>query len=167
MDAWGGSSAVRMVDFVRVSRGPVIEVVRRVGHTQMSIFDAIDKLITEHGSATILKERITQLREEFERLQDKYDRLEAEHQKVVDENQRLRKQLEQTTIPDEYTEHRGVLFRRLPNGKLQDEAYCPDCKIPMTSEMGIAPMRCSKCHRTANFTGKQIHRVISELLGSE
>ena len=129
----------------------------------MNPLDLINKLITEHGSATILKERLVQLREEFESLQKKYDGLEAEHQKVLEENEHLRRQLEQKTIPDEYTEHRGVLFRRLPNGKIQGEAYCPNCKVPMVSLVGMMPLTCSKCNHSASFTGQDIHRVISEL----
>lgn len=129
----------------------------------MNPIDLLNKLITEHGSAIILKERLVQLREEFESLQKKYDGLEAEHQKVLEENEHLRRQLEQKTIPDEYTEHRGVLFRRLPNGKIQDEAYCTKCKIPMTSFGNMLPFTCSECNRSASFTGKDIHEVISEL----
>jgi len=130
----------------------------------MMLFDAIDKLITEHGSATILRERLAQLREEFESLQQKYDWLKAEHQEVKGSNHKLREQLEQKSVPDQYTEFRGVLFRRLPNGQIQPDAYCPDCKIPMTSLGGVLPLRCSKCHRLASFTGNEIHAVVSQLL---
>ncbi len=127
------------------------------------LLSSFDKLITEHGSATILKERIVQLREEFERLKEKHDRLEIENQRLKCEVDDLRKALEQKTISHEYTEHRGVLFRRLANGQIQDEVYCPSCKVPMTSLMGHTPLRCSKCHFTANFTGRDIERVVKEV----
>ncbi len=129
----------------------------------MGLIAMIDRLISEHASSSIQKERLVQLREELERLEKKHDRLEAEHQRVLDENQRLRDELEKKTVPDEYTEHRGVLLRRLPNGEIQDEAYCPECKIPMTSLAGMLPFACSKCKRQANFTGKELHHVISEV----
>lgn len=129
----------------------------------VGLLEAFDKLITEHGSSTIQKERIVQLREQLERLQHEHDRLNTEHQQVLSENQRLRAELEKKSIPDEYTEHRGALFRRLTNGTIQDEAYCPACKIPMTSLGGMLPLRCSKCKREASFTGKALHKIVSEI----
>lgn len=129
----------------------------------MGLLEAFDKLITEHGSSAIQKERIVQLREQLERLQHEHERLATEHQRVLSENQRLREELEKKSVPDRYLEHRGVLFRRLQNGTIQDEAYCPACKIPMTSLGGILPLRCSNCKREASFTGQALHKIVSEI----
>lgn len=127
------------------------------------LFAAIEKLITEHGSASILRERVDALREQFERVEQEKDRLQAENKELIDQVRELQGELQKKAVPDEYMEHRGVLFRRV-SGSIQDEAYCPECKIPMTSLMGATPLRCSKCRRTASFTGNDIRRIIREIL---
>ncbi len=127
------------------------------------LFTGLEKLITEHGSATILKERIVQLREEFDRLKDKHDSLERDNERLKAEVERLGKALEKEAIPNEYIEHRGVLFRRLPNGNIQDEVYCPSCKCTMGSLEGELPYRCSKCRFAASFTGHDLKRIVAEV----
>jgi len=127
------------------------------------LFNGIEKLITEHGSAAILKERIAQLREHVENLQKENDRLQDENRQLENENEDLRQQLEQESVPDQFVKHRGMLFRRLPNGNIQDEVYCPACKIPMMSLEGLLPFRCSTCERFASFTGNDLRRILSEI----
>ena len=70
----------------------------------MGLFDGLEKLINEHGSATILKERINLIREqhdaqvnglqaEGDRLEDKCDLLESQLDEAREEIQRLKTQL--------------------------------------------------------------------------
>jgi len=65
----------------------------------MGFLDGIEKLINEHGSAIILKERIGLANDKYAALEDKakglqasLDRLEAENARLTDENNRLRKE---------------------------------------------------------------------------
>lgn len=91
-------------------------------------------------------------------IEEKHAKAVADFQSQIDKLKAKQAQPEH-----EYTEHRGVLFRRLANGKIQDEAYCPVCKIPMTSLQGMLPFSCSKCERSASFTGRDIKRIIAEI----
>lgn len=124
---------------------------------------SIDKMIIERGSAAILRERIIQLREEIERLVQENNRLQTELGTAKTESNQLRAALQQKTVPNEYLEHRGILLRRLPNGNIQDEIYCPDCKKPMVSHEQLLPFQCSKCGFAANFTGCDLRRIIKEV----
>ena len=127
------------------------------------LFGPIEKLITEHGSAAILKERIIALKETMEQLSEDNIQLREELNQAHEECDGLRQKLAQVSIPDEYTEHRGVLFRRLKNNGFQDEAYCPNCKIPMVSAHDMMNFRCSDCKRLANFTGMDLPKILAEL----
>lgn len=129
----------------------------------MGFLELFDKLITEHGSSAIQKERVVLQREQFEILQHEYERLKADHQQLLIENQRLRDELKKKTIPSEFVEHRGALFRRLPNGTIQDEAYCPACKVPMSSLGRMLPFQCSECNRQVGFTGQDLQRIVAEI----
>jgi chromosome segregation ATPase len=54
----------------------------------MSIFDAIEKLITEHGSAAVLRERLDQAK-------DQHVTLEREYATVKNERDEVQKQLQE------------------------------------------------------------------------
>ncbi len=55
----------------------------------MGLFDGIEKLITEHGSAAILRERIALVKEEHAALEKKNTALAQEIVMIKNENQRL------------------------------------------------------------------------------
>lgn len=55
----------------------------------MGLFDGIEKLITEHGSANILRERIALANDQHAALEKKAAALEAENKKLQLANSRL------------------------------------------------------------------------------
>lgn len=55
----------------------------------MGLFDGIEKLITEHGSAAILKERITLAKEQYAALEKKLSDSDLQVKALESENQRL------------------------------------------------------------------------------
>jgi hypothetical protein len=129
----------------------------------MSILGDLERLIIEHGSAAIMKERLALVRDQMESLEKEVADLKAKNAELEHQIARLRRQLEQATVPEEFTKHRGVLFRRLSNGKYEEAVYCPRCKIPMVSSMGATPFWCSSCKMYASFNGQELHKVMSEL----
>ena len=61
-----------------------------LAHISMNIFDGIEKLITEHGSATILRERLSLASDQYASLERKITELETKTSELESENQRLR-----------------------------------------------------------------------------
>ncbi|MDI1342050.1 hypothetical protein [Polaromonas sp.] len=136
------------------------------------LFDSIEKLITEHGSATILKERIAL-------ANDKYAALEAEVKKLRFENEELRldnEQLKQEgralnekpshkSSLSEFTEEAGALFKRRENGEWDHTPYCPSCKTAMVAPGRHELFRCGKksCGQSTSFKGIGVGDVISRL----
>ena len=64
----------------------------------MGLLDGFEKLINEHGSATILKERIALANDKYSALEQKLLACEAATIKLKSENETLRLDLEKTTI---------------------------------------------------------------------
>ncbi|WP_198014390.1 TFIIB-type zinc ribbon-containing protein [Leptospira fainei] len=64
----------------------------------------------------------------------------------------------------DFIEESGILFR-VKNGKIERNAYCPECKLPMT----VFPpgsneiLFCSKCGFQAPFRPKEIEEVIDRI----
>lgn len=85
----------------------------------MSIFTEIERLITEHGSAAILKERVALAREQNEALAKKVGQLEAEVAELKKKNGDLESKIARELKPEEFLKHRGVLFRRFPKGDMR------------------------------------------------
>lgn len=136
------------------------------------LLDSIEKLITEHGSAAILKERIAL-------ANDKYANLEMEKKVLRSENEALRldnAQLKQErraleekfshiASSSEFTEEAGALFKRRENGEWDYTPYCPACKTAMVAPGRHELFRCGKksCGQSASFKGIQVTDVVSRL----
>lgn len=92
----------------------------------IDIFTAIDKLITEHGSASILKERIELLRDQFAFLKEKVSSLEKNNCVLAEINVKLQ---------DENQLFKGKL------AKYTESPYgvCPYCQQPSVKLDHIAP----------------------------
>lgn len=63
----------------------------------MGFLDSIEKLINEHGSATILKERIQLANDKYSALKDKASILEKENGILKEQNANLKSQLDEAT----------------------------------------------------------------------
>lgn len=55
-----------------------------------ALFGPIEKLINEHGSATILRDQVSLFRDQLSILKEKFSGLEAENEKLKTENQNLK-----------------------------------------------------------------------------
>ena len=129
----------------------------------MGLIENISTLITEHGSSSILKERLLLFRDQMEHLQRKHDGLHEENERLKKTVADLTTELQRKSVPNQFDEHRGVLFKRSADGKVQPDVYCPDCRCVMTSLQGLMPFRCSKCKFTAAFDGRELRSVIDSL----
>ena len=107
----------------------------------MNPITAIEKLINEHGSATILKERLALAADQFANLEEKLstirdrltesDRNEAnlksENNNLYAKVKQLEKDLKamQPTVGG-FVKHEGVLWMRTEDG-FESRPYCPAC----------------------------------------
>jgi len=105
----------------------------------MNIFDGIEKLITEHGSAVILSQQLSFAKDQFsdlERkvadLQTQIGRLDAQLEREREDHKLARADLQR--LKDEHAEeiriYRSIEFRR---GKRTDGKwlpFCPKCHMP-------------------------------------
>ncbi|GFO62121.1 hypothetical protein M1B72_00745 [Geomonas paludis] len=110
----------------------------------MNPFKIIEDLINEHGSATIRGERLLLLKDELTIVEkeraDLYKKCSDLEKEVIE----LRDKLAKASIPPEFTEYQGALFKRDAAGSYSPIAYCPECKRPLfNTEPKIFPYSCS------------------------
>ena len=129
----------------------------------MALFDWFDRLITEHGSAAVQKTHIDMLRDQTQALEKENVELKKRVAEFEDQLRKATAELQTKRSAEEYVRHRGVLFRRLPDGSYEDGVYCHICQGPMFSMANITPFACSRCDVTAGFTGRDLSRVLGEL----
>ncbi len=138
----------------------------------MGLFTYIEKLINEHGSAKILKERLSVVGDQFAESERKNSVLQSEnailkaalenerlkYQKTQQEFQRLRKEQEEEV----HISH-GIEFRRGKRTGNQWVAFCPKCHMP-ASIAGNLPPACSDsgCHWTAEIGAEELLRIMKE-----
>ncbi len=109
----------------------------------MNIFSEIDRLITEHASAAVLRERVALVKEQNDSLQKKVAELEMEVTALKIKNTELEDKL--TSGQESYKMKWGCLIF-----EGDENLYCPGCyldrgkKIP-TSRFNIHKRFCSAC----------------------
>ena len=129
----------------------------------MGLLDAIDKLITERGSAAIMRERLDLVREQAQALEKRLAEFQTENTALKKRVAELEAQVAAKTARDEFVECRGALFKRKPTGGYHNAVFCPDCRGPMMSLMDELPFNCHKCKRSVSFTGHDLQAVMKEL----
>lgn len=104
----------------------------------------LEDLINEHGSSSILRERLLLLKDEMGKIIRERAECEKKLADLVEELAETRKQLQQKTIPDEFVEYSGALFKRESSGGYAPTAFCPECKRPLwNTDPEIFPYECS------------------------
>ena len=111
---------------------------------KLNPFSLIEDLINEHGSSTILRERLLLLKDELGKVEKERAELQAKAAKLEKANAELRRQLDEVTMPDQFTEYMGALFKRDSSGRYIPVAHCLKCKMPLwNNEPRIFPYECS------------------------
>ena len=124
----------------------------------------IEKLITEHGSATILKDRLELVKDQAKILEDENAGLRQEVAELRAEVSMLESKLAAAEKEDEFVEHRGALFKKKPGGGYHQAAYCPTCKTPMGGRPSSPlPMLCGKCQSVTPFRARELNRILAQL----
>lgn len=123
----------------------------------------IEKLINEHGSSSILKERLELVNDKYEALETKLANSEKENEILRKEIESLKKEFETQKVKSEFIEYKGAKFKRMPSGKFEEAVYCLKCNGGMFALENYLPFVCGTCGSTAGFNGGQLKSVISEL----
>lgn len=136
----------------------------------MGIFDSIEKLITEHGSAAILGQQLAFARDQFEALERKVSdlqtqvgRLDAQLERERSDHQQARKDLQR--LKEEHAEeiriHRLVEFRRGKRTGGKWMAFCPKCHLPVADTKGMAGSPLAICTAKHADCGWSVYPPIS------
>lgn len=105
----------------------------------------VEDLINEHGSSSILRERLSLLKEILAKVEQERTDLVAKCSNLEKELSTLRKQFDEKNVSEEFTEYMGALFKRDSSGKYAPIAHCRRCKEPLwNTHPQVFPYACSK-----------------------
>lgn len=107
----------------------------------------IEDLIKEHGSSSILRERLLLLKEELAKVEKDRTNLITKVTELEEELRNCREQLNKITVPKDFTKYMGALYKRDMHNKYMPMAFCPECKRPLVGgpDPEFFPYTCSKC----------------------
>lgn len=129
----------------------------------MSIFDAVGSLLGSLPLNEVLRERFALVQDQIKGMETELVNLKAENAQLKKENAKLKEELLVNSESQDFIESRGALFKRIPSGGFDPDAYCKFCRIPMVSLQGYLPFKCTSCNRTVNFTGRDLRGIVSKL----
>ena len=130
----------------------------------MSIFSAIDELITEHGSAKILRERLLQIREEGELLLKENVNLKQELSSAKAEIAELIAKVKAYATAEEFVPYGMALFKRKGKGTYADSVFCPRCSHILSTSTMTRCYKCIPCNHTSEIEQGKIPAAIAELI---
>jgi tRNA(Ile2) C34 agmatinyltransferase TiaS len=128
----------------------------------MNPLKLITDLINEHGSASILRDRLELVKDEFKLLFDKNAALNEELANLKQSYANALSDLEAYRVAEKYTEKRGSLFRVKPDGLYSEIVYCPKCRSPMSPALN-GKFRCKTCGINSNFGVHELPAILNEL----
>lgn len=130
----------------------------------MQLFTQIEKLINEHGSSSILRERLLLIKEELAKAKQERADLITKCSQLEKEVSKLRQELDKKHIPEEFTEYMGALFKRDASGNYFPAVYCPRCRqVLWNPEPKVFPYECSNCgfkvmiHENLNLIAEKLN----------
>lgn len=122
----------------------------------------IERWITEHGSATVLKEHLALLQAKLGTLKDEIAKLERDNADLRAKLSEATAQLATSSHASEFVEERGALFKRKPGGGFQTAVYCPHCRQSTSSFPPGEEFNC-KCGWFSAFTERELPNVLQDL----
>ena len=128
----------------------------------LNLLGLFERLINEHGSATVLKERLVLVKEQLVLHERKFAELEQENTQLRKQIQQLEEAASKDAAREQYTEYRGALFKRNGHGGHHLAVYCPKCQLstapwPTQGE----PFACD-CGWFSTFSGTELAGVVAE-----
>jgi DNA repair exonuclease SbcCD ATPase subunit len=129
----------------------------------MKLLSEIQNLIIEHGSSSILRERLLLIKDKLTQVEEERTQMEKELAACHEEIAQLRAQIKSMTVEKQFVEHRGVLFKRKSTGVYDECPFCPHCKYPMGALNKFMNFTCDRCNIMTNFKGAELSVVMSEL----
>jgi len=130
----------------------------------MDLFAALEKVITEHGSASVLRDHLALIRDQAKAVEAENARLKkrvAELEVVI---QKLGVELRAKAVADEFVLHRGAAFKRDGKGGYLQMVFCPHCHKVTSSTFDELPFACvPSCGWVGGFTGRNLQTVMQDL----
>jgi hypothetical protein len=127
-----------------------------------NVVQTLTNILQEVGTASVLRERLLLLQDQLQLVVQENVNLKKENTRLKKQHKELTVQLEKYSLPEQFVEHRGVLFRKSGSG-YSESPYCPVCKIPMSSvEPGI-PFFCNKCGHSTSLKPLDIPEAVERL----
>lgn len=120
----------------------------------------LEDAINEHGSSTILAQRLELVKEMLAKVVQERAELEKQLSEAKTEIQWLKAQIPQKG----YVDFMGARFKRKPSGGYENAVYCPKCECGMASmHDGRSPFICTRCNASTSFQKNQLSKVLEEL----
>jgi hypothetical protein len=133
----------------------------------MNPFDALEKLISEHGSATIIGHNLSFVREQYGILEKKVSDLEANLEVVTLDRNKKSEELQR--LQDEHSDEirihsSGIEFKRGKRTSGKWLPFCPKCKMPaITPNFGTVVECSARCSWKSTLLHSDLNKVIKEL----
>ena len=128
-----------------------------------NVLQTVTDILQEVGTASVLRERLLLLQDQLQLMVKENVKLKKENARLKKQHKELAVQLEEYSLPEQFVEHRGVLFRK-SGGRYSESPYCLACKILISSMEPGVPFFCNKCGHMSSLKPIDVPAAIERLL---
>ena len=127
------------------------------------ILDALERLVNEHGSATLYKAALDESRFRISTLIDEIKDLKQENADLKDALRAYKQEAITHPPRSEMIDYRGAKFRRTDKGIDRLTIYCGVCGRPASSSDGM-PFACvPSCGWVWDYSRHELEKVVKNL----
>jgi hypothetical protein len=130
----------------------------------MDLFGHMERLITEHAAAAVLREHLALVRAQYDDVAKKHVALQQTHAETVARLAELEREITDWREREKFVEARGVLWKRKTEGGYHEVPYCPDCRLPLASEYPNVIFHCTtRCRYNSSIQSWQVPNILKGL----
>lgn len=134
-----------------------------------SIVDALRTLasgVANIQTTGVIRERLELLKSQLLLAQDEMEKLRSENSRLMQYVEELKREKAARAVAEQYTPHRGALFRRDASGAWEPVAHCPVCMVSVAAFPHGDPdgvLHCGRCGWAAPFSPGDLPAVLAQL----
>ena len=133
----------------------------------LAIFGRITTGLSKLGTSAVLREQVALIERELRFAKEEATKLNQENARLVEALREATEQLQAQRVGNEYTHHRGALFRREASGKYDGVVYCPKCRGSASAfppDDRSASFCCDACRWFSPFTVGELPAVMASIV---
>jgi hypothetical protein len=125
----------------------------------------VDDLLREFPFFSVAREKLVALETRFSAMEKELVRMREENGTLKRDLATMDAKATESSVPPEFVDASGMLWKSGPGGGFESVPYCPTCKSPLSDVSGS--LLCLKCNWQAPLKSFEVPKMYHDLFGGK